>query len=109
MSSYQKREVVPEQTKTVRVYVCDCCGAEYRQHRGNRCRICKRDVCGDCAVENPRYIGDYPDYYCTCCYAIYSKYQDKLYALENAYDEAVDATVQAWRDESLAAKPKEGV
>ena len=62
---------------TVTVTLCDFCGEEAVAflRRVKPCQICKKDVCGKCAIvtdhwclEQGEFMGDYPDHYCQVCW-----------------------------------------
>lgn len=102
-----------QKTVVEKKYFCDLChldgsrtGAKYQ------CKMCHRDVCSKHHDWDDRDHGDYPDIYCTTCWAtgkpfrralvdLESQQCIELVAIETEWEEAAKKAVQAEQDKII--------
>lgn len=96
----EKEKVIParaEERVRVKEIVCDIC----QRPKWATCMICERDICPQCAVEDPDSTGDYPNHICTTCMGLYDKYHGTIEREQERFDAFQDKVIDLWRSESL--------
>lgn len=88
-----RREIIESRV----IYICDVC--LHRRSHENQCRICKKQLCGDCIIYDKRDSSDYPPQYCQRCWDIGTPYRKLENEAEEAYDVAIEDIWNEWKKE----------
>lgn len=83
--------------KTVKTTTCDLCGEEAKR----RCVLCRRDLCWDHVVLDPRDGGDYPPEYCKSCWDVGESFRKQMDEIERRRDDEIEKLERDW---DIAAK-----
>lgn len=75
--------------------VCDICNEANARHS---CKMCRRDLCEIHVVFDPRDPSDYPDKYCSRCWAAGEPFREQQSVEIDRHDEAITAIEQQWSD-----------
>jgi hypothetical protein len=94
---------VEEVAIKTQIKYCDICGNKIlTQYRSSQCKICHRDICCECGVEDPEdSLYDNPGAFCYSCSDIGDKYIDQIFEEKCKCEEKCEQIKQQWKKEAF--------
>lgn len=86
-------------SRPTRIVTCTCDRCQKPcDFLAKRCRICERDLCGECGIWDPNpEDSDYPPRYCRECWKAGEPFRKVVEDARRAADEAEAVALNEWR------------